>query len=208
MKINEKIYLLRKKHNLSQEELANKLNVSRQTVSKWETGESCPDFDKIVPLCEIFEISTEELIRDKKIEINDEKDEKVDVKKAVMISISIFLYFISIISLIIGEVYFNLNEGLLVGIFLFICGIATGLIVFACMTSPSKKKNKKSEEDLNPALKSIIEITSLTFTCVYLLVSFLTMAWHITWIIWIIYSIVVEIIKLIFRLKEVNNNEQ
>lgn len=40
MKINEKIYSLRKKHNLSQEELANELNVSRQTVSKWELGGS------------------------------------------------------------------------------------------------------------------------------------------------------------------------
>ena len=56
MKIGEKIYSLRKKHNLSQEELANELNVSRQTVSKWEVGESCPDFDKIVPLysCNCF----------------------------------------------------------------------------------------------------------------------------------------------------------
>ena len=69
MKIDEKIYLLRKEHNLSQEELANKLSVSRQTVSKWETGESCPDFDKIVPLCEIFGISTEELLRDRKLEV-------------------------------------------------------------------------------------------------------------------------------------------
>ena len=206
MKISEKIYNLRKKNNLSQEDLANELNVSRQTVSKWETGESCPDFDKIVPLCDIFGISTEELIRDRKIDIGDIKEEKVDVTKAAMISVAIFLYFVALVSLIIGETKFNINDGVLVGIFLLICGLATGLIVFACMSRPSKKDKKK--EEIDPTLKSVIEITSLVFTCIYLLVSFLTMAWHITWIIWIIYSIVVEIIKLIFRLKKVNNNEQ
>ncbi len=66
MKINEKIYSLRKEHHLSQEELADKIGVSRQTVSKWELGESCPDFDKIVPLCEVFGITSDELLTDKK----------------------------------------------------------------------------------------------------------------------------------------------
>ena len=49
MNIGEKIFELRKSRNLSQEEVAEKLNVTRQTVSKWETNQSTPDFDKIVP---------------------------------------------------------------------------------------------------------------------------------------------------------------
>ncbi len=49
--IGEKLLELRKKTNLSQEDVAFKLNVTRQTVSKWETNQSVPDFDKIVPLC-------------------------------------------------------------------------------------------------------------------------------------------------------------
>lgn len=48
---------------MSQEDLANVLNVSRQTVSKWETGESNPDIEKIVPLCDFFDISTDELLK-------------------------------------------------------------------------------------------------------------------------------------------------
>ena len=75
MKIGDKIYKLRKENNLSQEELANKLNVSRQTVSKWELGDSCPDFDKIVPLCDIFNISTEELLRGKDVDNNLENND-------------------------------------------------------------------------------------------------------------------------------------
>lgn len=205
MKISEKIYMLRKKHNLSQEDLANELDVSRQTVSKWETGESCPDFDKIVPLCEVFHISTEELLRDKKIEMS-ENENKVDITRALMISISIFLYFISLVAIIVGEEYFHLNDDIDIGIFFIICGIATGLLVFTCMTRPTKKV--KEEEENSPVLKSILTVTSLIFTCIYLLISFLTMAWHLTWIIWIIYSVVVEIIKLMFKLKESNSNEE
>ena len=90
MKIGEKIYSLRKKHNLSQEELANELNVSRQTVSKWEVGESCPDFDKIVPLCELFGISTEELLRDKKIE----EKKNININKTFMNKMNIIIIII------------------------------------------------------------------------------------------------------------------
>ena len=82
MNIGEKLYELRKGKNLSQEEVAEKLNVTRQTVSKWETNQSSPDFDKILPICELFEISTEELITGKKTkEKNNENEEmKKDVK--------------------------------------------------------------------------------------------------------------------------------
>ena len=213
MEINEKIYSLRKEHNLSQEELANKLNVSRQTVSKWEVGESKPDFDKIVPLCEIFEISTEELLRDRKIIEgetvinNDEEVEKVDVIKAGLICLSIFLYFFAIATLIIAETVFNLNDGIVVSLFLTICGIATALIVFTCLTRPSKKE-KKENDIKDPILKSILGVFSLLTVCVYLIVSFLTMAWHLTWIIWIIYAAVAEIIKLVYYLKGENKNDE
>ena len=62
MSLGERLYELRKKKGLSQEEVAEKLNVTRQSVSKWETDESKPDFDKIVPICELYEISTNELL--------------------------------------------------------------------------------------------------------------------------------------------------
>ncbi len=73
MDIGEKLFELRKQKNLSQEEVAEKLNVTRQTVSKWETNQSTPDFDKIIPICELFEISTEELLTGKKVEEKNKK---------------------------------------------------------------------------------------------------------------------------------------
>ena len=59
MDLGERLYELRKQKGLSQEEVADRLGVTRQTVSKWETGQSTPDFDKVLPLCELYEISTE-----------------------------------------------------------------------------------------------------------------------------------------------------
>ena len=53
---------LRKLHNLSQEELAEKINVSRQTLSKYETGESLPDIEKCKALAEVFDVSIDDLI--------------------------------------------------------------------------------------------------------------------------------------------------
>lgn len=65
MKFNNKLYELRKQKGLSQEELANRLNVSRQTVSKWELGESTPDMEKLVAISDLFEVSLDELVLDK-----------------------------------------------------------------------------------------------------------------------------------------------
>lgn len=64
MALSEKIIKLRKRNGWSQEELAVRLNVSRQSVSKWESSASTPDLDKIIKLSEIFGVSTDYLIKD------------------------------------------------------------------------------------------------------------------------------------------------
>ena len=62
MKLYEKIYMLRTEKNLSQGDLAEMLDVSRQSVSKWETGASIPDLDKLIKMKEIFGVSIDELV--------------------------------------------------------------------------------------------------------------------------------------------------
>lgn len=64
MILADKIIDLRKKSGMSQEELAEKVNVSRQAVSKWEGAQSVPDLDKILTLSEIFGVSTDYLLKD------------------------------------------------------------------------------------------------------------------------------------------------
>ena len=63
MTLGQRIYQYRRANGLSQEELAESLNVSRQSVSKWETDGSIPDLDKMVALSELFGITLDELVK-------------------------------------------------------------------------------------------------------------------------------------------------
>lgn len=71
-----RLYELRKKNNLSQEELAEKLGVSRQAVSKWERSEASPDTDNLIGLAKIYGLSLDELIYGKKEEKKEETQEE------------------------------------------------------------------------------------------------------------------------------------
>jgi transcriptional regulator with XRE-family HTH domain len=88
MEFNNKLYELRKKKGLSQEELANRLNVSRQTISKWEVGDSTPDMEKLAAISELFQVSLDELVLDKVPEKAPEKPAKSelysDIKEKVL----------------------------------------------------------------------------------------------------------------------------
>jgi len=75
MSLSDKITMLRKSRALSQEELAQRLGVSRQAVSKWESGQSLPDIDKIVLLSEFFGVTTDYLLKDTNDNVSEEKEE-------------------------------------------------------------------------------------------------------------------------------------
>ena len=64
MNISDKILKLRKEKGLSQEALAEALGVSRQSVSKWESGAALPDTDKIIAMSELFGVSTDYILKD------------------------------------------------------------------------------------------------------------------------------------------------
>ena len=70
MILADKIIRLRKKNGWSQEELAEKMNVSRQAVSKWEVAQTTPDLEKILQLGNLFGVTTDYLLKD---EIEDEE---------------------------------------------------------------------------------------------------------------------------------------
>lgn len=71
--IGERIYELRKQNNLSQGDLAEKLDVSRQTVSKWENNSSLPELEKIISLSEIFSVTTDFIIKGTAVTTNQEE---------------------------------------------------------------------------------------------------------------------------------------
>jgi transcriptional regulator with XRE-family HTH domain len=103
MDIGNKILELRKKNNLSQEQIAEKMKVARQTISKWELGETSPDIKQAKELSKIFNVSLDELVD------NDIKDlviEKVsNTEKLAGIILKLFKIFLIIIPTIIALVF-------------------------------------------------------------------------------------------------------
>lgn len=82
MKFGDNLKLLRKEKKLSQEELAEKMNVSRQSVSKWETGEAYPEMNNILQLCKIFGCKINSLVNDNIEDVNSLDEEiKMSVVK-------------------------------------------------------------------------------------------------------------------------------
>ncbi len=203
MTLGERLTCLRKQKNLSQEEVANQLNVSRQTVSKWELDQSLPDFDKIMPICNLYEISSEELltgIQNKSEVVEDTEIEKrKQVRRATGLVTSIFCYFIAIVWIMTSVAAFKIHPVIGAGIFLLICGIATCTIIYTQIVY--KKALTPKEKKQNKLYKMIDDIASVTTLIIYLVISFVTHAWHITWIIWIVLALFMKIVKLILSLR-------
>ena len=63
MRFSEKLPKLRKNNNLSQEQLAEQLGVSRQAVSKWESEQTTPDLEKVIAMSELFEVTTDYILK-------------------------------------------------------------------------------------------------------------------------------------------------
>ena len=251
--MKNKLKEYREKLGLTQEKLAEKIGVSRQTISKWETNQSTPDFDKILPLCEVLGITTEELIKGEKEVKNSELEEikqenekakkeymqKRNKKKAIVLSVSIFLYCIATFALPYMVEVLRYEDAHAVMIWATLCTIATVIIIYFFVAYPNiykedkeKKGIKEDIEEINDAIEEIeklddgrikieavgaesktealaIQIVATLFLIIYLFVSFLTGAWHITWILWIVFIFVELIIKLIFSMKgEKENNEK
>ena len=63
MSLGENLQFLRKKDNITQEQLAEQLDVSRQSISKWESNTTYPEMDKLMQLCQMFHCSMDDLLQ-------------------------------------------------------------------------------------------------------------------------------------------------
>ena len=110
MIFKEKLLELRKQKGWSQEELGNNLDVSRQTISKWESGQSTPEMEKLVKISEIFEISLDELIIGIKNEVKDSVEENKDDKpKKSKIKIVFMVLLILVLLLFFGVITYRVS---------------------------------------------------------------------------------------------------
>ena len=122
MELGNLILKYRKQNSLSQEDLARKIGVTRQTISKWELNETSPDLKQAVKLAEIFKISVDELVSENKIE-NIQKEEKKKKKyKNAFICYFIFLLLI-IEGVAILFYYFGYNLTIARGSFAVVCSL-------------------------------------------------------------------------------------
>ena len=74
---------IRKDNNLSQEQLADQLGVSRQSVSKWESSQAYPEMDKVLLICKIFNYNIDELMNENVKEVDDAKESKININKYI-----------------------------------------------------------------------------------------------------------------------------
>lgn len=140
MSLSEKIFTLRKGSDLTQEQLAEALNVSRQSISKWESGQATPELEKIVAMSQVFGVTTDSLLQPSEIDELSVKTEILakqqqqllarekyhqKIIRCLLYSIGIYLLFFSVY--FIGHFYFEIwNPSVIFAEFL----IATALVIF------------------------------------------------------------------------------
>ena len=145
MDFSEKLLTLRKAKDLTQEQLAEKLNVSRQSVSKWEGGQAVPELEKIVAMSVVFDVTTDYLLKSSEIDDLSVKTEMLEKQQQQMLvreqrqqKIRECILYVIVIYLMLLAVYFIehnffwelewLEKPALIAEFL----LATAAAVFVC----------------------------------------------------------------------------
>lgn len=111
MDFGKKMQELRKKNNLSQEDLAEKVGVARQTISKWELGETSPDLKQANILSEVFGVSIDSLLNNKEVKVSNNKTNNRVVSKIGLFFIDVIVVLLSIllIGLLVTLVIFSVS---------------------------------------------------------------------------------------------------
>ena len=105
MAFQENLTYLRKKANLSQEQLAELLDLTRQAVSKWESGQSMPDAEKLLQLSEVFQVPVDQLL--KTLEPSPPKEKKENHLYVILTFVSLVILWFTGLILLIVNVFFN-----------------------------------------------------------------------------------------------------
>lgn len=141
MSLGERIYTLRTEKNLSQGDLAEQLEVSRQSVSKWENNNAVPDLEKIIKLSEIFEVSLDELVKGKMVteEITEYIPQKQETASTTTVELNFpprkiagtILFCMGFVVLL----FFTLMGAALGGLVFCLPFVVCGIICFVCKTN-------------------------------------------------------------------------
>ena len=150
--LSEKLYKLRKNSGLSQEQLAEQLNVSRQAISKWESGIATPESEKLITISKYFGVSVDYLLKDDeedKAKVTDTTiEEKPKLIAGIIICIAGILSMViwGLLSIFSPEASDQISDSSMItidgnGIFLILCVVA--IVVGAGLLLKSKKKDRR-----------------------------------------------------------------
>ena len=153
MSLSENLQNLRKIKNMSQEELAEKLEVSRQAVSKWESGNGYPETEKLISICEIFDCSMDELVKGKiSLDVKEEKSNydsiMTKVAKGIATGVGLILLGVSAMLTLIGLAGSEQAEEkfAIIGVVMVLIGVVFAVPLFiinGTKRDDFKKKNTK-----------------------------------------------------------------
>jgi len=140
MEFSEKLITLRKSRDLTQEQLAERLNVSRQSVSKWESGQVIPEVEKLVELSRVFDVTVDYLVKPSQIdelsvktEILEQQQRQIMAReekrsqhfRRILYSVAVYLVYFALY--LLGHYYLEFwNPSVIFAVFL----IATAIVVF------------------------------------------------------------------------------
>lgn len=167
---------LRKEKGITQEQFAEKLNVSARTVSRWETGSNMPDISLLVAISEFFDVSISEIINgERKSEIMEEVKEKevaeklldyAEAEKELLLKRVRIISFVGLVSLLIGLFMETISSDSMIPVYEYVKGLCFGLSVGALITMVlyttgilAKMKVKKSKQMKKVAIICIVVMT-------------------------------------------------
>lgn len=132
MQIDKRIFELRKERGWSQDQLAEKVNVSRQSISKWESAQALPEIEKVVELSRIFQVTTDYLLLDeadsKDVQPSWTNEERANYNKEVrnfsIANILYILFLAIVVFFIVGGLYLPWDPSLIFFLFFLSAGAA------------------------------------------------------------------------------------
>lgn len=193
MILADKILTLRKQNGWSQEELAEKMNVSRQSVSKWESAAAIPDINKILELAKLFEVTTDYLLKDniEKAEYSDtdETDNRIHVSLnemkdflkskaayAKQIAFGVMLCILSPVLLILfsgmaeaGTMSESMAYGVGIVVLLFMISVAVAIFIISSEKMKRFRYFQKGDFELEYGVSGIVKEYKAAFEKRYLL---------------------------------------
>lgn len=184
MSLSEKLLSLRKEKGLSQEELAEKLEISRQSISKWERGESSPDTNNLIKLAKIYDVSLDELINNK--EDNDDGFVEPVYKNEVFYIVRNILLFLFILGILITYLVMGIVNNAWHPNWILFLFIPVFTSIFDCI-----EHNKFQSFNITLLIVAIYLIMGLEFSL-----------WHPGWIIFFaifIYYFIAEVIDRLLK---------